>query len=145
MRIATLTWYSTFVLAAASLAGCSGGGSGSSGPSLSLAVTDSASDELSTFVIGLDSVVLLRAVGAPVPVLQEPLAVDFAELADLSRVLNVTTIPEDTYTGVQVVLLYDNDRVVINGKTTPSGSKIELGPDDVVLLETPGGGGFGAP
>ena len=33
----------------------------------------------------------------------------------------------------------------INGATASSGSKIELGPDDVVLLETPGGGGFGVP
>ena len=33
----------------------------------------------------------------------------------------------------------------INGTSAPSGSKIELSPDDVVLLETPGGGGFGAP
>jgi hypothetical protein len=101
-------------------AGCSGSSSGNDGPSVALAVTDAASDELSSFVIGLESVELQRAVGGPVAILQQPLAVDFAALADLSRVLNVTAIPEDVYTGVEVVLLFDNDRVVINGETAPA-------------------------
>lgn len=108
-----------FVLVAASLAGCSGSSSGDS-PTVSLAVTDAASEQLSTFVIGVESVELQGVVSGPVSILQQPIAVDFAALADLSRLLNVTAIPEDVYTGVEVVLLFDNDRVVINGEPTPA-------------------------
>lgn len=120
MRIATRTRSSILLVAAASLAACSGGSSGDSGPSVALSVTDAPSEELSTFVIGLESVELQRAVGGPVSLLPESVAVDFAALSDLSRVLNVTAVPEDTYTGVEVVLLFDNDRVFINGSTTPA-------------------------
>lgn len=120
MRIATRTCTSILVLAATtSLVACSGG-SGDGGTSVALAVTDAASEELSTFVIGLETVELQRAVGGPVSLLPQPVAVDFAALSDLSRVLNVVDVPADTYTGVEVVLLFDNDRVFINGSTTPA-------------------------
>lgn len=110
----------SFVLLAG-LAACSGSSSSGSGASsVTLAVTDVASDRLSTFTIGLESVELVPLVGAPVSLLQRPTAVDFAALSDLSRVLNVTTIPADTYTGIEVELLFDNDRVFLNGETTPA-------------------------
>lgn len=119
-------------LAAGSLAACSGS-SGANGPTVTLAVTDAASDELSTFVIGLESVELVPLVGAPVSLLQLPVAVDFAALTDLSRVLNVSAIPADTYTGVEVVLLFDNERVFVNGATTPAAL---LGTDGLPLTGT---------
>lgn len=106
-------------LVAGSLAACSGSSSDPA-PSVTLAVTDAASDELSTFNIGLESVELVNTLGATVSLLQLPTAVDFAALGDLSRVLNVTDIPPDTYTGVEVTLLYDNNRVFLNGKTSPA-------------------------
>src|SRR5262249_53247967 len=52
--------------------------------------------------------------------LQLPTAVDFAALSDLSRVLNVSSIPADVYTGLEVVLIYDNDRVYVNGDNQPA-------------------------
>ncbi len=120
MHNASRTSSIALVLAAAALAGCSGSSSSDGAPTVSLAVTDAASDELSTFVIGLESVELVPLSGAPVSLLQMPVAVDFAALTDLSRVLNVTGIPADTYTGVEVELLFDNDRVFVNGATTPA-------------------------
>jgi hypothetical protein len=106
-------------LVATLLAACSGS-SGDDGTTLTLAATDAASDELSSFVIGIESVELQRAVGAPVELMLQPLAVDFAELSDLSRVLSVTSIPEDTYTGMEVVLNFDADRVFVVGSTAPA-------------------------
>jgi hypothetical protein len=108
-----------FALLAASLSACSGSSS-DDGASVSLAVTDAATDELSTFTIGVETVELLSATGAPVSLLQIPTAVDFAALSDLSRVLNVTTVPPDTYTGLEVVLLFDGDRVHVNGVVPPA-------------------------
>jgi hypothetical protein len=104
----------SLALAAAALAACSGSSS-SSGPTVSLAVTDAASDDLSTFNIGLESVELLSATAAPVSLLQIPTAVDFAALTDLSRVLNVTSVPADTYTGLEVTFDFGGQRVHLNG------------------------------
>jgi hypothetical protein len=109
----------SFALLAAALSACSGSSS-DDGATVSLAVTDAASDELSTFTIGLESVELMSATNPPVSLLQIPTAVDFAALADLSRVLNITAIPADTYTGLEVTLVFDNDRVVINGTNVPA-------------------------
>ena len=120
MTIVSRAWSSTLVLAAASLAACSGSSSGDGAPTVSLAVTDAASDDISTFVIGLEAVELQRATGAPVSLLQLPIAVDFAALSNLSRVLNVAAVPADTYTGVEIQVLFDNDRVFLNGSTTPA-------------------------
>jgi hypothetical protein len=46
--------------------------------------------------------------------LQIPTAVDFAALTDLSRVLNISRVPADTYSGLEVTLTFDNDRVHVN-------------------------------
>ena len=107
----------SFVLVAAALAACSGSSS-DDGATVSLAVTDAASDDLSTFNIGVESVELVSTTGTMVSLLQVPTAVDFAALTDLSRVLNITAVPEGTYTGVEVTLLFDGHRVVLNGMTT---------------------------
>ncbi|MSR62637.1 MAG: hypothetical protein EXS08_09365 [Planctomycetes bacterium] len=101
-----------------SLAACSGSSSSGSGsPTLTLSVTDAASDQLSTFVIGLESVQLLSATNPSIELLEQPIAVDFAALSDLSRVLNIASIPADVYTGIEVTLIYDFDRVYVNGDT----------------------------
>jgi hypothetical protein len=98
---------------AAALAACSGSSSDDAA-TVSLAVTDAASDELATFTIGVESVELISATNPPVSLLQIPTAVDFAALTDLSRVLNITTVPADTYTGLEVTLTFDGDRVHVN-------------------------------
>lgn len=101
------------------LPACSGSSSGDSA-TVTLAVTDAATDELSTFTIGLEAVELVSATNPPVSLLQEPVAVDFAALTDLSRILNVMTVPPDVYTGVEVTLLYDSDRVHLHGNNVPA-------------------------
>lgn len=108
----------SLTLVAATLAACSS--SSSDGTSVSLAVTDAASDELSTFTIGVETVELISAINPPVSLLQIPTAVDFAALSDLSRVLNVTTVPADTYTGLEVTLTFDGDRVHVNDENVPA-------------------------
>jgi hypothetical protein len=104
---------------AAVLAGCSGSSSGSAATTATLTVTDAATDELLNFTVGLDSVELVGTLGN-VELLQTDVGVDFAALTDLSRVLNVTEIPADTYTGVEVVLDFDNSRVVVLGENNPA-------------------------
>ena len=37
----------------------------------------------------------------------------------------------------------DTGRFLVNGKAVREAKKIEMEPDDVVLMETPGGGGYG--
>lgn len=108
-----------FTFLACALSACSGSSS-DDGTTVSLAVTDAAADELSTFTIGLESVELMSATGAPVSLLQIPTAVDFVALTDLSRVLNIAAIEPDTYTGVEVTLLFDGDRVHVNGENQPA-------------------------
>jgi hypothetical protein len=110
----------SFALIAAALAACNGGSS-SSGTSISLAVTDAASDDLSTFTIGLESVELISSTtGARIGLLQIPTAVDFAALTDLSRTLNITDVPADTYAGVDVTVTFDGYRVHANGNNVPA-------------------------
>jgi hypothetical protein len=133
------------------LAACSGSSGGSS-PTVSLAVTDAASDELSTFTIGVESVSLVSAANGTIELLQEPVAVDFVALSELSRLLNVTAVPADVYTGVEVVLVYDGDRVHVNGDNQPAmltdGEGMELTgtqmlPIDFALpLEATGGNNY---
>lgn len=111
---------STFaLLTAATLAGCSGSSSGSGAATATLTVTDAATEQLSTFTVGLDSVELVGGLGN-VALLQTEVGVDFAALGDLSRMLNVTEIPADTYTGVEVVLNFDNASVVVLDENNPA-------------------------
>jgi hypothetical protein len=111
---------SLLLLAALGFASCSGSSSGGDSATVSLAVTDAATDQLSAFVIGIESVQLTTSSGGTVDILQQPIAVDFVALTDFSRVLNVATLPEGVYTGVNVELLYDADRVFINGNNVPA-------------------------
>lgn len=119
MRSLARPW--SLSLALATLSACSGSTSSGGGATVALAVTDAATEQLSTFVIGLESVELVSASADPVSLLQRPTAVDFAALADLSRVLNVVSIPDGEYTGLAVTLLFDGNRVVLSGQTTPAG------------------------
>ena len=105
-------------LLATFVAGCSGSSSGGS-TTATLTVTDAATDELLNFTVGLDSVELVGTLGN-VALLQTEVGVDFAALSELSRVLNVTEIPADTYSGIEVVLDFDNSRVVVLGENNPA-------------------------
>ncbi|HEX6885144.1 MAG TPA: hypothetical protein VF530_17350 [Planctomycetota bacterium] len=107
-------------LLCAVLAACSGSSSGDDVATVTLAVTDAASDELSTFMIGVESVQLLSATNPPIELLLQPVALDFVLLTDLSRVLNVQIVPEDVYTGLEVTLVYDQDRVHVHGENVPA-------------------------
>lgn len=119
MRHPTLATRSTLAFLTFLVAGCSGSSSGDGGSTATLTVTDAATDQLSTFTVGLDSVELVGSLGN-VALLQTPVGIDFAALADLSRVLNVTTIPADTYTGVEVVLDFDGASVVVLDENNPA-------------------------
>lgn len=107
------------LFSALTLGACSGSSSSDDGTTATLTVTDAAIDELTTFTVGLESVELVGALGN-VQLLQTAVGVDFAALTDLSRVLNVTEIPADTYSGVEVVLDFDNASVVVLGENNPA-------------------------
>jgi len=109
----------TLALLTALVASACSSSSSDGATTATLTVTDAAIDELSTFTVGLESVELIGALGN-VQLLQTAVGVDFAALTELSRVLNVTEIPPDTYSGVEVVLDFDNASVVVLGENAPS-------------------------
>jgi len=116
-RPSTLSLTSSVLLGL--LAACTGS-SGDDAPALTLAVTDAASEEVASFIVGVESVRLERAGGGTVGVLPDPVAVDFASLTDLSRVLNVTNIPDGVYLGAEVTLDFTNARVVLIDENGPA-------------------------
>ena len=107
---------SSFALAML-LGACSGSSSGSS-PSLTLTATDAASDELASFVVEIVAVELTLAAGGTLGLLPESVPVDFVELEDSSRVLDlVSSIPAGPYTQATVTLDFSSASVHLVGKT----------------------------
>ncbi len=107
------------ILAAGLLScGGSGGGGGSSTSMLTVALTDAASDEISTFLVDITSIQLTRWSGAVTSVLAAPVTVDLAELTDMSRVINALAVTPGWYTSGAITLDFTNAQCVLNGKTT---------------------------
>jgi hypothetical protein len=107
-------------LLAAALASCGGGSSGSGDPAITLAVTDAASDDVVSFIARLESVRLERPNGDMIDVLQDPVGVDFAELTDLSRVLNIVDVPGGLFVGAEVTIDFEDASAVLVGSQTPA-------------------------
>jgi hypothetical protein len=97
---------------------CSSGSDGD--PSITLAATDAASQEIVSFVVELEGVALRRASGEVLQLLPEPIPVDFATLTDLSRVLNLTSVPAGRYVEASITLDLTGASVYLLGQTTPA-------------------------
>ncbi len=93
---------------------------GSDASTLTVALTDAASDEISSFVVDLTSVQLTGEHGAVTTVLASTLRIDMAALTDVSQVINVLGVPPALYGGVTVTLDLTNAVCILVGETVPA-------------------------
>jgi hypothetical protein len=89
-------------------------------------VTDAPGDFLS-YVVTLTSLKLTALDGTVVETLPAATSVDFAQLVDLSEIINAGQIPAGVYTGAQVTLNYSNAQITADGG---SGNPVALTPVD---------------
>jgi hypothetical protein len=115
----TLSFAASLTLFSCGTAG-GGGGSGSDNGSVTLAITDGASEEVGSFVVDVDALRLTNGVGGVVSVLSSPARVDLATLSDLSQVLNFATLPAGLYTQAEITLDFTNASCVLSGQSTPA-------------------------
>ncbi|MEZ6037273.1 MAG: DUF4382 domain-containing protein [Planctomycetota bacterium] len=111
------------------LAGCSGGSTGAAqgAGTVTLALTDSATDELTQFEVDVDAVVFHKASGATVSVLPRATRVDFLQLESVSELVAVGSLPGGFYDRVTLTLDFSTASVLIVGQTTPAAVLDEAG------------------
>ena len=94
MRYANLpAWAVLFALPGLAACTAETGGGDSTPATLTVALTDAASDELSSFCVDVESIRLVRANGSSVGVLSDTTRVDLVTLTDVSQILNVVQVP----------------------------------------------------
>src|ERR1041385_4019386 len=93
------------LLLALSLPACKqSGGSSSTTGGLQVSLADAASDQIDRFEVDVVSIDLLKANGAVVHTLPLTTRVDFAELTQVSELVNAVSIPTGAYQEVDMVL-----------------------------------------
>ncbi|MCA8956741.1 MAG: DUF4382 domain-containing protein [Planctomycetes bacterium] len=98
---------------------CSGSGSGTQATSsVSIAMTDAASDELEMFEVDVGSVVLVRLDGSRVSVMARRARVDFVQLSSLVDLLVGASVPVGVYKSMELTLDFSDAQVCLAGKTT---------------------------
>ncbi len=113
---------SVLSLALVLAAGCSTGGGGSSSDEapLTIAVTDAASDELTTFVLEIDAIELTRLSGGVVGVQPAAVTLDLVTLSDASQVLNMQNVPPGAYQAASVTIDFGAASCYLIGETDPA-------------------------
>ncbi|MFN0010001.1 MAG: DUF4382 domain-containing protein [Planctomycetota bacterium] len=114
--------FATSLAAASLLSACTEGGSGSGGadPTLTFAITDSASDDIESFTVEVTQIRLLKLGGALVDVLTTPATIDLATLTDASQILSVGNVPVGTYLSADITLDFTNAECMLVGQSTPA-------------------------
>ena len=97
-----------------------GGGSGGPQPTVTFAITDSASDDLESFTVDVTQLRLTKLGGSIVDVLTTPARVDLATLTDASQILSVGNVPVGTYLSAEITLDFTNSVCMLVGQTTPA-------------------------
>jgi hypothetical protein len=97
-----------------------GGGGGGADPTLTVSITDAASDDVESFTVDVTSIDLHKLGGAVVSVVSTPTTVDLATLSDTSQILNAHTVPAGTYVSATITLDFTNSVCMLNGQTTPA-------------------------
>lgn len=101
------------------LAACGSSSSDGGGTApLTLALTDAAADEVAAFNVEIESIVLRRAGGGVVSVLDQPVTVDLVTLQDLSQVLAMKEVPLGNYTGATITFDFDQASAFLVDETT---------------------------
>src|SRR5262245_66184711 len=131
----------TLALIGASCSSSKDTGSGT----VSVALTDSASDELSQFEVDVSNIVLTKLNGATVSVMPRTTRIDFVELESVNELISAVDLESGIYTRVTLTLDFANAAVLLVGQTTPatvndeSGATI-AGTVDVAVDFAPGSG-----
>lgn len=121
IRIATVLRFAA-AASFAVVAACGGGGGsgGSDSGTLSIALTDGASDDVDVFTVDVDSIELTAHDGAVVSVLAAPVNVDLAQLDDLSQIVNVVDVPRGLYVAASITFDFATANCVLVGQSTPA-------------------------
>ncbi len=109
-----------FLAASAFLAACGVGGGSSSEATLSIALTDAASDEIASFTVDVTAIQLTERRGGVVSALAAPVNVDLVTLQELSQVVNVMTVPAGFYTAASVTIDFSSANCVLMNQTAPA-------------------------
>jgi hypothetical protein len=118
------------------LSACGGAGTSMNGANQSPAgntgtamvtLTDMPGD-LTTYMVNLVSLKLVRADGTTVETIPATTTVDFAKLVNLSEVVSARQVPEGAYTGVSLTLDFSGATIIVDngasGLTVPAGNII---------------------
>ncbi|HEX6812846.1 MAG TPA: DUF4382 domain-containing protein [Planctomycetota bacterium] len=111
-------FFTAFVLALIG-AGCSSNKDAGTG-TVSVVLTDSASEELSQFEVDVSNLVLTRRDGATVSALSRTTRVDFVELESINELVTAVDLESGVYTRVTLTLDFANAAVVLVGALTPA-------------------------
>jgi hypothetical protein len=87
---------------------------------VSVALTDSASDELSQFEVDVSNIVLTKLNGATVSVMPRTTRIDFVELESVNELISAVDLESGVYTRVTLTLDFANAAVLLVGHTTPA-------------------------
>jgi hypothetical protein len=116
--------YSASILSLTLFAACGGTGTGESQTgSMTFAITDAASDEVASFRVEVESIVVTDLDGTVFDVLAAPVEVDLAQLSDLSQILGHVTIGDGRYREAEITLDFTNAKCFLVGQTTPAALK----------------------
>lgn len=101
---------------------CSGGGgtSPSGSGTVSLVLTDSATDELTQFEVDVSGVVFHKAGGSTVSVMPRSQRIDFLQLESLSELVAAFSLEAGFYNRITLTLDFSAARVLIVDETTPA-------------------------
>jgi hypothetical protein len=87
---------------------------------VSVVLTDSASDELAQFEVDVSNIVLTKIGGATVSVLTRTTRVDFVQLESINELVTAFDLESGLYTSVALTLDFANAVVLLAGETTPA-------------------------
>ena len=99
--------------------GCTGSTVTPSGE-LTVAFTDTASDELTSFEVDVTGITLRKLNGTTVSVLARSTRIDFTQLETLAELIVATGVEAGVYRGLTVTLDFSNAQVWLQGQSTPA-------------------------
>lgn len=102
------------------LAGCTSGSDSEGTGTLSVVLTDGATDELSQFEVDVSNIVLTKLSGATVSVMPRTTRVDFIELESINELVAGVSLEAGAYSRVALTLDFSNAEVLLVGQTAPA-------------------------
>jgi Domain of unknown function (DUF4382) len=97
-----------------------GGAGGASTGTVTLAMTDSASDELDSFEVDVSNITMTKLDDTVVSLTTKTARVDFVDLDTVSEMIARAALPVGIYKSMALTMDFTNASVSIKGKTTPA-------------------------